>query len=145
MALKLDYQPYKSPENWYIFHYPEYWEMEVIEGVPAFFDPEGAGAFLISAFKNVVGNYDLSEEMGRFLGQHKIQYDPTKIASFEKAEGTLVQACEFVTEGRFWLVYMLANGNKLLICSYNSDEAPDKELAEILTTMISSVRFIITD
>ncbi len=142
MSLKLEYQPYISPEKWYTFKYPEYWEMEVIEGVPAFYDPEGSGAFIISAFRNIKGIYNLSEEMSRFLKQHKVTYEPSKIASFEKSEGTLVQACEFISEGRFWLVYMLSNKNKLLVCTYNSDEVPNKELAEILTNMISSIRFL---
>jgi hypothetical protein len=145
MGLKLEYQPYRSPENWYYFTYPEYWELEVIEGVPAFFDPEGSGAFIISAFLNKAGVYDLTEEMGRFLAQHKIKHDPSKIASFDRTDGTKVQACEFVADGRFWLVYLLAFQNKLLICTYNSDETPDRELAEILTTMISSIRFTILD
>lgn len=142
MGMKLDYQPYKSPEGWYSFVYPEYWEMEVIEGIPAFYDPNGVGAFLISAFRNVADiEYDTAEELSRFLAQHKIEYDEEKIASFENGEGTTVKACEFISEGRFWMVYMLSNGNKLLICTYNSDEGPDRELAQILTTMVSSIRF----
>lgn len=145
MSLKLDFQAYISPEKWYAFQYPEYWEMEVVEGVPAFFDPNGVGAFLISAFRNIRGEYDLTEEMRRFLKLHKIAYDPKKIASFEKVEGTKVQACEFISEGRFWLVYMLSNGNKLLVCTYNSDEVPNRELSEILTQMISSIKFLHLD
>ncbi|MCB1176877.1 MAG: DUF3805 domain-containing protein [Leptospiraceae bacterium] len=142
MGMRLDYQPYTSPEGWYSFAYPEYWEMEVIEGIPAFYDPNGAGAFLISAFKNINGeNYDLDEEISRFLSQHEIKYEEDKVASFENSEGTKVKACEFISKERFWLVYILANGNKLIVCTYNSDESPDRELAQILTTMVSSIKF----
>ncbi|MCX7998839.1 MAG: hypothetical protein N3A69_07790 [Leptospiraceae bacterium] len=40
---------------------------------------------------------------------------------------------------------MLSNGNKLLVCTYNSDEVPDKEFSEILTQMISSIKFLNLD
>lgn len=32
----LSYQPYRSPNGWYMLAYPEYWEVEVIEEIPAF-------------------------------------------------------------------------------------------------------------
>ena len=32
----LSYQPYRSPNGWYMLAYPEHWEVEVIEEIPAF-------------------------------------------------------------------------------------------------------------
>ena len=68
----LSYQPYRSPNGWYMLAYPEHWEVEVIEEIPAFFDPDGAGALQVSAFENKLGSYNLAEELERFLGVHKI-------------------------------------------------------------------------
>ncbi|MCE9501670.1 MAG: DUF3805 domain-containing protein [Leptospira sp.] len=141
MSMKLDYQPYKSPFGWYSLVYPEYWEMEVIEDIPAFFDPEGSGALQISAFENLEGDYNLTEEMIRYLAHHKIQYDEEHVANFKNEEGTVIKACEFNSKGRFWIVYMLSYKSRLILCTYNSDETPDKELSEILTIIISSIRF----
>jgi hypothetical protein len=138
---KLEYQPYRSPEGWYGLAFPENWTVEVIEGIPAFFDPEGSGAFVVSAFKNRIGKFVLAEEMARFLSNHKVKYETDKVASFENKQGCEIQACEFISKGRFWLVYMIGYANKLLICTYNSDEVPEKELSEILTTIISTINF----
>ncbi|HMV77931.1 MAG TPA: DUF3805 domain-containing protein [Leptospiraceae bacterium] len=143
MAFELDYQYFKSPEGWYSFVFPDYWETEVIEGVPVFYDPQGDGALVISAFKHLTGSYDLDEEMKRFLGQHSVEYDRNCIAVFENREGSRIQACEFYSKERFWLVYMIAHRNKLIIASYNSDERPDADLSQILTRIISSIHFIV--
>ncbi len=142
MSLKLEYQHYKSPYGWYSLVYPEFWEMEVIEGIPAFFDPEGSGALLISAFQNLEGKYELNVELARFLSQHNIEYEEESIARFINNEGCEIRACEFISGKRFWLVYMLAKKDKLIVCSYNSDESPDDELTAVITTIISSIRVI---
>ena len=110
--------------------------------IPAFFDPDGAGALQVSAFENKLGNYNLSEELARFLTIHKIEYDEECIASFKNNLGSEIKACEFISEERFWLVYMISFGSKLIVCTYNSDERPDKELSIMLTNIISSIRFL---
>ncbi|MBK8397120.1 MAG: DUF3805 domain-containing protein [Leptospiraceae bacterium] len=138
----LSYQPYRSPNGWYMLAYPEYWEVEVIEEIPAFYDPDGAGALQVSAFENKLGSYNLSEELARFLAIHKIEYDEDCVASFKNNLGSEIKACEFISEERFWLVYMISFGSKLIVCTYNSDERPDKELSIILTNIISSIRFL---
>ncbi|MBE7412695.1 MAG: DUF3805 domain-containing protein [Leptospiraceae bacterium] len=142
MSLKLEYQYYKSPYGWYSLVYPEFWETEVIEGIPAFFDPEGTGALLVSAFQNLEGEYHLQTELARFLSQHNVEYEEDSIAKFTNNEGCNILACEFISDNRFWMVYMLSKKDKLIVCSYNSDESPDNELSTILTTIISSIKVI---
>ncbi|MDX1958064.1 MAG: DUF3805 domain-containing protein [Leptospiraceae bacterium] len=137
----LDYQQFNSPEGWYVLAFPEYWMVEVIEGIPAFYDPEGGGALVVSAFKNVVGHFDLKLEMKRFLENHKVKYEKDKVAYFRNKQDCEIQACEFISSKRFWLVYMIGFENKLLVCTYNSDEVPDRELSGILTAIISSITF----
>ena len=138
----LNYQPYRSPNGWYMLVFPEHWEVEVIEEIPAFYDPDGAGALQVSAFENKLGTYDLAEELARFLAFHKIEYDENCIASFTNNLGSKIKACEFISEERFWLVYMISFRSKLIVCTYNSDEKPDKELSIMLTNIISSIRFL---
>jgi Domain of unknown function (DUF3805) len=137
-----EFQQYNSPEGWYALAYPEFWTVEVIEGIPAFYDPEsGDGALVLSAFKNRSGYFDLSEEMKRFLANYKVKYEKDKIASFRNKQNCEIQACEFISQERFWLVYMIAFQNKLLVCTFNSDAVPERETSEILTAIISSITF----
>jgi hypothetical protein len=143
MQDNLQYQAFRSPKGIYMFAYPETWVYEVIEEIPAFYDPEtNDGAFQISSFQNKELDFDLSEEMNRFLELHKIEFDEEKVASFTNNEGSKILACEFISDSRFWLVYMVANKFKLLVCTYNSDNKPTKDLSIILTNMISSIRFL---
>ncbi|HMV44636.1 MAG TPA: DUF3805 domain-containing protein [Leptospiraceae bacterium] len=139
---EIHYQPYRSPNGWYILAYPEHWEVEIIEEIPAFFDPDGAGALQVSAFENKLGSYDLSEELERFLSVHKISYDEERVATFTNNLGSQIKACEFIADERFWLVYMISSGSKLIVCTYNSDETPDRELSVIITNIISSIQFL---
>ncbi|MCB1141113.1 MAG: DUF3805 domain-containing protein [Leptospiraceae bacterium] len=145
MAMRLEYQPYRSPQGWYNLIYPEYWTHEVIEGVPVFYDPEGSGAVVVTALMHSSGEYDIDLELKNYLIQHEIEYDPEKVANFRNSEGSEIRACEFISKERFWLVYMVSNGKQLIVCSYNSDESPDSDLSGILTTIISSIRFLNTE
>jgi hypothetical protein len=141
MGMKLEFQPYQSPQGWYTLQYPEYWEMEVIEGIPTFFDPQGSGAVVISAFENKTGDYNSEVEMRRFLSHHGIEYNIKNIFIFENTQGSIVQTCEFISKERFWFVYMMSYQDKLLILSYNSDEAPGKDLSTIISGIVSSIYF----
>ena len=105
MGMKLEFQPYQSPQGWYTLQYPEYWEMEVIEGIPTFYDPQGSGAVVISAFENKTGDYNPEVEMRHFLSHHGIEYDIKNIFLFENTQGSIVQTCEFISKERFWFVY----------------------------------------
>ena len=119
--------------------YPSHWEVEVIEDIPAFYDPMGGGALQIAAFKKSDEPVNLENEMTRYLGEIKIAFDPEKIASFELPAGPCL-ACEFIKEDRFWLVNMLGKEGKLLIVIYNADEVPDPDTVGIVMTIIKSIR-----
>lgn len=136
------YKEYESPMKWYQMKYPAHWELEIIENIPAFYDPEGAGAVQISAFANRGSHYSLSDEMKRYLHQHSIDYHPDKIACFQTVDGTNIETCEFVRDGRFWMVYMLASEDKLILCTYNSDEAPNARDAGIIGSIARSIQFL---
>jgi hypothetical protein len=142
MSMKLEYQSYRSPQGWYQMIYPEFWVHEVIEEIPVFYDPDGSGALLVSAFLHKLGQYNIDLEVKNFLKQHGIEYNPEMIAKMKRADNSEIRACEFVSKGRFWMVYMLSFKNKLIVSSYNSDEAPDSELSSILSKMISSIHFL---
>ena len=141
MGMKLEFQPYVSPQGWYSLKYPEYWEMEVIENIPTFYDPEGAGAVVITAFENKVGNYDPKIEIIRFLSHHGIKYEEDKIAILTNKQGSVIQTCEFISKDRYWFVYMMSFKDKLLILTYNSEETPEHELSLIIHQIVNSIYF----
>ena len=114
--------------------------MEIIEEIPAFYDPTGDGALQVSAFQNKDGEYELTNVMKNYLSRHKISYNPSSIANFVDANGCEVQACEFISEGRFWMVYMLARGSLLVLCTYNGDERPDKVQSRIIQGILRSIQ-----
>lgn len=141
MSMELEFQSYMSPQGWYSLLYPEYWEMEVIEGVPTFYDPQGAGAVVVSAFENRMGSYNPRVEMVNFLSHHKIKYKEDSITSYKNKQGSIIQTCEFISKDRFWFVHMMSFKDKLLILTYNADEIPDRELAAILSGIVNSIHF----
>ncbi|MDH5654836.1 MAG: hypothetical protein OEZ34_02940 [Spirochaetia bacterium] len=119
--------------------FPSHWEMEIIEDIPAFFDPMGGGALqVVSAQKNDEP-VNLEDEMTQYLSQMGISFDPEKIASFKIQAGPCL-ACEFIKEDRFWLLNMIGQEGKLLIVMYNSDEVPDPDTVSILMNIIQSIR-----
>lgn len=134
------YKLFRSHLGWYSIQYPARWELEIIENIPAIYDPNGCGAFQISSFLNKKGSYDLTEEMIRYLEQHKIRYDESKVATVQREDGSILKACEFYVESRFWMVCMISYKNKLILCTYNGDVKPEPSEAIILSRMIQSVR-----
>ena len=122
--------------------YPAHWEEEIIEDIPAFYDPEGSGVLQVVALRNKGGGeFDLAMEMERYLKRHSIQYDKDVVARFPIPSGLNCMACEFMRENRFWLVNLVAHADKMLIVLYNADEAPDVELARMVSEVIRSVVF----
>lgn len=121
--------------------YPVLWVHEIIEEIPAFYDPEGSGAVQLAAVKNQPGNtFDLESEMTRYLHRHSIEFDAERMAHYQM-EDLDCMACEFVQEERFWMVTLMVKENKLLMVIYNADETPDVELAQSISGIIRSVVF----
>lgn len=116
---------------------PGRWEYEIIENVPAFFDPMGAGALQIAATRDSRG---LDEEMQRYLERNGLAFQEDRIARFQNSQGLECLACEFVKDNRFWMVQMIARETKLVIAMYNADETPAEEAATELAGLLASIR-----
>ncbi|MGJ4786632.1 hypothetical protein EHQ52_11690 [Leptospira koniambonensis] len=141
MDKKLDYRLYRSPSGWYSMVIPGHWQNIVIEGIPAFFEENGGGAMQVYAFENKEGGFDPEEEIERYLATHKIEFVRDMAAFFENNEGSKIIACEFLKEdGRHWMVYLVSAKKRMILITYNGDEEPTEELAEQLTTVVSSIR-----
>ncbi len=141
MDRKIDYKFYRSPAGWYTMVIPGHWQNIVIEGIPAFFEEDGAGAMQIYAFENKVGVFDPEAELERYLATHGIPYEADKAAFFDNNENAHIIACEFLKEdGRHWIVYLISAKKRMVLVTYNGDEEPSEDLAEQLTTVVSSIR-----
>lgn len=136
------FKQFRSPQGWYSLLYPAHWEHMVVEEIPAFFHPDGAGALQFYAFESKQDSFDVNAELANYLKIHQIDYEEDKVAEFENNEGSSIRACEFEKEGRIWLVYMIANQKQMLLATYNADEPVDEEMFQNLTDIISSVRFL---
>ncbi|MCW7462679.1 hypothetical protein [Leptospira limi] len=136
------YKQFRSPQGWYSFLFPVTWEHMVVEEIPAFFHPDGGGALQVYAFESKLEHFDVDKELENYLKIHEIDYDPEKVAVFENNEGSNIRACEFQREDRVWMVYLVANKERMILLTYNSDEEVGDELFQQLTNIISSVRFL---
>lgn len=135
-----------DPPVWRIFKgpffrlaYPDHWESEIIENIPAFYDPHGCGALQVAASTNPESPYVLETEMVRYLGRHGMELDRERVVRFQTDAGLDCLACEFMKEGRFWLVYMMGEADKLLIVFYNADRIPDAAEVRIISRIIRSI------
>ncbi|TGK07865.1 hypothetical protein EHO59_07155 [Leptospira semungkisensis] len=141
MDSKTEYKLYRSPSGWYTMVIPGHWQNIVIEGIPAFFEENGSGAMQVYAFENKDGVFDPEKELERYLGTHGIEYESDKAVVFNNNEGAKIIACEFLKEdGRHWMVYLVSAQKRMVLVTYNGDEEPTDELAEQLTTVVSSIR-----
>lgn len=124
----------------FTLEYPGTWDHEIIEDIPAFYDRRGAGALQVAAVRNSDQLFSLEQEMSRYLQRHGIEYDSSKVLFAKDGEKELA-TCEFVKEGRFWLVYMTSIGDRIVVAIYNADEVPGEEMASIISHILRSIRF----
>ncbi|MBE7439353.1 MAG: hypothetical protein HS115_12915 [Spirochaetales bacterium] len=120
--------------------YPAHWEAEIIEDIPAFYDPAGAGAIQIASLARDAMP-ELALEMTRYLARHRIAYESEAVTAYRSVHGQPAMACEFMSQERFWLVTLMGAPSHLLIITYNSDEVPAPEEARTISAVINSVRF----
>ena len=130
------YQIFKGP--FFEISFPEHWVVEVIENIPAFYDPLGAGALQVVASRKETG-YDLKSEMIKYMARHGMEYSDDAAVAYQTQNGLDCLATEFVREARFWLVQIMVRGDKLLIVTYNADETPGQELASLIGGMVQSI------
>jgi len=147
-------QLYQAEDNSYTLEYPRVWEMEIHEGVPAFFDPfNGKGALQIlsidledvltmpeytKAFPYLAGK-SLEDKMLIFL--HMQGSDPAEdsIVKFTKND-TIYIPYEYNIGDTFYMAVMMQKKNRFLLAMYNSSPAPDAEEAKIIGDIIGSIR-----
>ena len=122
--------------------YPRHWDTEIIEDIPAFYDPEGGGALQIVASRKESGVYLPDEELERWLVRQGVEVSTDRITLYEGQPGVSCAACEFVRDQRFWMVQVMTAGTALLIVMYNGDEVPDPETVEMLTLIIRSITIV---
>ncbi len=122
--------------------YPRHWEMEIIEDIPAFYDPEGAGALQIVASRSTDAVYVPADELERWLQRQGVEVDSDRIAAYESQPGVACAACEFVRDNRYWMVQVMSPGPTLLFVIYNADEVPDPETAALVSFVIRSIQFL---
>jgi len=135
------YQLFESPKKWFSMVYPVSWEMMVVEEIPAFFDPHGNGALQVYSFENTENNYDLDEEMERYLAVHEMSGQEIQTITLTNEDGYDIRACEFKKEDRFWILFMLGRGKgKMVLATYNCDAIIDEATAEIIFSSISSIK-----
>lgn len=122
--------------------YPDAWEVEIIENVPCFFDPDGIGALQAAAFRNPEGMpFDPIEQLGLYLERNGVTLDSDRVALFDLPSGLQAAACEFMKEDRFWLVNSIVRGDKMLLILWNSDVVPDADTAAAIGHTVMTIRF----
>jgi hypothetical protein len=147
-------QSFVSPEKWYSLQYPRTWEMEVIEGIPTFFDgisPYG-GALQVFAI-NLAGavnqeavrlspfllGKDLPEKMALFLKNQGISDE--RVQYFER-DRTDIAACEYRNDGHFFLAMMAQRDTIFLLALYNCKGEPEKEEAAVVGQMLQTLTIL---
>lgn len=120
--------------------YPAHWNVEVIEQIPAFYDPEGSGALQLVASQGMKPGFDPAIELRNHLNRQKVDISKIEFYIFDDA-GKECVACEYFHDGRFWMMQMTSYKEKMILFMYNSDETPEPGVALSLSKIIRSVRF----
>lgn len=144
-------QSFVSPENWYSVQYPRTWEMEVIEGIPTFFDGVSSYGGALQFFAvNLVGavneralkespflaGANLQEKMALFLGKQGISDEH---AQYFERDNTEIGACEYRNDGHFFLVMMAQRGAIFVLALYNCKGEPESEEAETVGRILQTL------
>ncbi|MBV6494473.1 MAG: hypothetical protein LDLANPLL_02506 [Turneriella sp.] len=144
-------QTFVSPENWYSLEYPRTWEMEVVEGIPSFFDgisPYGGVLQLLAA--NLVGavnqellahspflaGKDLGEKLSLFLAKQGVS---DEAARFFIRDNTEMGVCEYRADGHFYLALMAERNKIFVLALYNCKGEPDNEEAKLVGEILQSL------
>ena len=147
-------QHFISANEWYSLDYPRMWEMEVVENIPAFFDPLfGKGALQVFCVKT--GDIDalpddlaqypflkgesLQDKMLIFLQTQKVNIEPDDITVFRRDDIDFV-ANEYQQEERFYMVCMMQKEETFLLALYNCKDQPEKEEADNIGSILKSIR-----
>ncbi|MCC5816238.1 MAG: hypothetical protein JJT78_15915 [Leptospira sp.] len=142
MQEPIQFKTFQSPQKWFEFQYPSYWESMVVEGIPAFFDASLGGVLQVYSFENKKQLADSESEMKNYLAIHGVEFNEDLVARFKNSQGTDIISCEFMKEDRHWCLYVLANGYRLYLATFNTDGKISDALYAQLSQIISSVKFL---
>jgi len=147
-------QTFVSPENWYSLEYPRTWEMEVVEGIPSFFDGISAygGALQVMAV-NLAGKTnedlvsespflagkDLGEKLTIFLAKQGVS---TEGAQYFVRDNAAMGACEYRAGGHFYLALMAERGGVFVLALYNCKGEPENEEAAAVGQILQSLTIL---
>lgn len=121
---------------------PPLWEVEIIENIPAFFDPDGSGVLQIAAFRRPAAILDARDEMERYLNQNGVEPDRSRMTNLVLPSGLECVSVEYVLDNRFWMVSAISRNNRLLFVIYNGDEIPQQGTAMLISEVVSSIEFL---
>lgn len=147
-------QTFVSPEEWYSVQYPRTWEMEVIEGIPSFFDGINTyGGVLQIMAANLTGavnqeliqqspflcGVNLGEKLRLFLTNQNIS---NETAQYFQRDRTDMGACEYRNSGHFYLVLMAERENIFVLALYNCKGEPTPEEAAAVGRILQSLTIL---
>jgi len=151
--VRKDYQKFESANKWYSLEYPKMWEVEVVDHVPAFFDPlNGMGALQVIAVQ--IGKDDIPEKLKKipflngktlkdkmisFLEAQEVDYIEDKLIAYT-TDDTEFLPYEYSKENRFYMSSFFQKNNILLITMYNCQGLPAKEEAEVIANILKSLK-----
>ena len=149
----LTLQTFVSPKKWFSLEYPRIWELEVIDNIPAFFDPiQGQGALQVfsaqlGAPRNIVKQLEpfdflkadnLPGKMRNFLKNQNLKEPEGGFKMYEKDQMSFIPH-EYNLEDRFYMVCMLQKKNIFLLAIYNCVGRPTAEEAKIVGQIVRSI------
>lgn len=149
-------QTFVSPENWYSLEYPRTWEMEVIEGIPSFFDginPYGTGGVVQLMAANLAGaenrelvsqspfliGKDIPDKLALFLSKQGISNEG---AQFFVRDNTQMGACEYRNGGHFYLALMAERNSIFVLALYNCKGEPEPQEAALVGKILQSLTIL---
>lgn len=147
-------QSFVSPENWYSLQYPRTWEMEIVEGIPSFFDgitPYGGALQIMAANLSGAANEQLLRESpflaGKNLGEKLRIFLSKQGVSDESAQyfmrdGTEMGACEYRSGGHFFLALMAERSGIFVLALYNCKGEPENEEAAQVGKILQSLTLL---
>ncbi|GAB4422519.1 MAG: hypothetical protein OHK0011_01530 [Turneriella sp.] len=147
-------QSFVSPENWYSLQYPRTWEMEVVEGIPTFFDGISPYGGVLQVFAiNLAGAVneqaarespflrggDLPDKMALFLSQQGVANED---AQYFVRDNTQIGACEYRSDGHFFLAMMAQRESIFVLALYNCKGEPENEEAAVVGQMLQTLTIL---
>lgn len=149
------FQNFVSPQGWYSLEYPRTWESEIIDGIPAFYDPLFSDGGVIQIFAAKLGDLKerneitkaspfvtgetLEEKMHLFL-EEQISVSADQIMPKQVVDGNEFIAHEYRIENRFYMAAMYQKENSFLLALYNSPGDPSPEEAVNIAQIIRTIR-----